>query len=133
MTKRTLALTKHIGFRVSPPVFDEIQLRADSESKQLNEWCRDKTIEAAKQFAASQSERALLAEIKATQAIMINLLFTLATNGKLTRDGVQQVVDAAHAAKYKEASELLKQAFARTQPRRVEPAGAGSSQAGGLR
>ena len=133
MNKKAPALTKHIGFRVSPLVFNEIQLRADSEGKQFNDWCRDKAVEAAKQPTASQSERALLAEIKATQAITINLLFTLSANGKLTRDSVQQVIDAAHAAKHKEASELLKQASARSQPRRLEPPAAAASQTGGRR
>ena len=133
MNKKAPALTKHVGFRVSPLVFDEIQLRADSESKQLNEWCRDRAIEAARHFSATHSERALLAEIRATQVITVNLFFTLATNGKLTRESIQQVVDAAHATKYKEAYELLKQAFARTQPRRVDIAGTGNTQQGGKR
>jgi len=123
---------KRIGARVNETAFGHLQERADAEAKTVSEWCSDRLTDLAR-GSPSTFQQALMAEVKATQAITINLLFTLATNGKLTRDGVQQVVDAAHATKYKEAGELLKQAFARTQPRRVEPAGAGNSQTGGKR
>ena len=132
MSLKATNRTKRIGVRVNEPAFERLQERADAEAKTVSEWCSDRLSEIAR-GNPSAFQQALIAEVSATRAITINLLFTLATNGKLTRDGVQQVVDAAHAAKYKEAGELLKQALARTQPRRVEPAGTGNSQAGGKR
>lgn len=132
MSLKATNRTKRIGIRVDEAAFERLRERADAESKTVSEWCSDRLTEVAR-GSPSIFQQALMAEVSATRAITINLLFALAANGKLTREGVQQVVDTAHAAKYKEAGELLKQVSARTQPRRVEPAGAGSSQVGGRR
>ena len=132
MSPRVTNRIKRIGVRVNQAAFERLRDRADVESKTVSEWCSDRLTELA-QGSPSTFQHALMAEIRATQVITGNLLFTLATNGKLTRESIQQVVDAAHATKYKEAGDLFKQAFARTQPRRVEITGAGNTQQGGKR
>ena len=125
--------TRPIGMKFRETDFNRVQSLAERDEKRIGEWCRDRILEFLAHPAPTPVEQALMAEISATRAITINLMFALATNAKLTREGVQQVVDAAHTAKYKDAGELLRQAFTRTQPRRVEPTNAASSQAGGRR
>jgi ribosomal protein L22 len=54
-----------------------------------------------------------MAEITATQAILIDLVCTLGRDGKISTQKAQEVVDAAHNAKYKEAVELLRFAYSK--------------------
>ena len=59
--------------------------------------------------------KALLAEIAASQDITVQLLFAIATQGRLTREKVTaEITAAAHEAKFEEAEELLKCAYNRT-------------------
>jgi len=132
MSPKATNRIKRIGVRVNEAAFEFLRERANVESKTVSEWCSDRLTELAR-GSPSPFQQALMAEIRATQVITVNLLFTSATNGKLTRESIQQVIDAAHATKYKEASELLKQALARTQPRRVEITGTANTQQGGKR
>src|SRR5713101_7187020 len=122
MRQNRPTLTVHIGFRVSQATFDQILLRADKEGKPANDWCRERVLEAAKQPLPSPAEHALMAEVTATQNIAISLIYEMASGKELTRDRVQQILDAAHAAKYRDADERLRHASGRGQsgaPERV--------------
>lgn len=83
---------------------------ASREGKSPSEWASDRISDIANGFP-SPFQRAILAEICATQDILVNLLYALRSGEKLTRERVQQITGAAHATKYKEADELLKNAL----------------------
>ncbi len=112
MIKKYPILTKHIGFRVKECVFAEVERLADSEGKPVNDWCRDRLLDALRGSAANPVEHALLAEIAATQGITVSLFFAFARDGKLPEQKVREILDRAQKKKYAEASDLFRQAQA---------------------
>lgn len=115
--KKQPFLTKHLGFRVSETVFTEIQQRAAAAGRSANDWCRERLVSTLDGLSPSTSDYALLAEVAATQAIMIDLIYTWAHDGKLSQKAVQDIVHAAQNSKFKEASQLFSAAHARGKTR----------------
>jgi hypothetical protein len=101
--------THQIGVRVRETVFERIRRLAAHEGKSPSEWASDRLADVT-HGVPSPFQRAILAEICATQDILVNLLYALRSGEKLTRERVQQITSAAHASKYREADELLKNA-----------------------
>jgi hypothetical protein len=62
-----------------------------------------------------------MAEIAATQNITVTLLYEMANGRELSRERVQEILDSAHAAKYGDADERLRQALAdKREPTSIE-------------
>jgi len=88
-------LSQHIGFRVRQAAFDQIQHLADKAGRNVNDWCREIVLRTADGTVASPATYAVLAEITATQAILIDLLCAVGRDGRITTQKAQQIVDAA--------------------------------------
>ena len=73
MKQMKAILTKHVGFRLRPSTFDQIQLLADKAGKPVNDWCREVVLQCAKGVPTSAMDFAVMAEIAATQAIIIEM------------------------------------------------------------
>lgn len=115
-------LTKSVTSKFTDADFQKLRLLATHDRKCPAEWCRDKILEAIQPRGAQPAEYAIMAELTATQSILIDLLCALGHDGKLSQQKAQAVVDAAHGAKYKEAAELLKYAYAQFQSGRTDAA-----------
>ena len=102
--------TRQIGVKVQEPVFDRIRQLAASEGKAPSEWASER-LSAIARGVPSPFQREILAEICGTQDIVVNLLYALYSEGKLTKERVQQITSAAHSSKYRTADELLKAAL----------------------
>jgi hypothetical protein len=124
-------LTKHIGFRLRQTAFDQIQHLADKAGRNVNDWCREIVLQAAEGTFASPSTYAVMAEITATQAILIDLLCAVGRDGRITTQKAQQIVDAAHNNKYKEALELLRFAHSKAAKLRLDLPASGDGHAKG--
>ncbi len=112
--EKTTNRTKRIGVRVHEDVFNRLRQFSMNEEKTLGEWCSERLTELAWGFVTPFA-KALLAEIAASQDITVQLLFAIATQGRLTREKVTaEITAAAHEAKFEEAEELLKCAYNRT-------------------
>jgi len=118
-------LTKHVGFRLRPSAFEQVQLLADKAGKPVNDWCREVVLQCAKGAPTSPTEFAVLAEITATQAIVIEMLCTVGRERKITTQRAQEIFDKADSNRYKEALELLRAAQARTARVRIASAVSG--------
>lgn len=114
--------TRHVAFRVSPQDYQIPAGAAERDRKPLREWCRDKILEVLRPKNPSPFYYALMAEISATEAILIDLLCAIGRDGKISQEKAQTLVDAAHGAKYKEAAELLKYAYTQVQSGHLETA-----------
>ena len=112
--EKTTNRTKRIGVRVHEDVFNRLRQFSMNEEKTIGEWCSERLTELAWGFVTPFA-KALLAEIAASQDITVQLLFAIATQGRLTREKVTaEITAAAHEAKFEEAEELLKCAYNRT-------------------
>jgi hypothetical protein len=104
--------TKTIDIKVSETAYDALRRFAESQGKPLSEWCRDAIMAASKPPTARPSDYALMAEVEAVEAMLIDMLLALA-RGQLNTQKAQEIVDKAHNAKFKEAVELLRYAHSR--------------------
>lgn len=117
--------TKTIGIKVSEAAFETLRQVAERQGKPLGEWCRDTLMMAAMPSPPRPSELAMVAEITATQAILIDLLCILGRDGRIATPKAQEIVDRAHHSKFQEALELLRFAYSKAAKLRFEgPGGA---------
>jgi hypothetical protein len=111
--------TESIGLKVTTEQYETLHRFAESNSKPIAEWCRDTLIATVDPCRPSPVEVGLLAEVTATQAILIDLLCAFGKDGKVTTQKAQEIVDAAHEHKYAEAVELLRLAHSQASKLRL--------------
>lgn len=104
--------SRRIGARVQESVFERLKMTANADAKTVSEWCSERLTDITRGIPAP-FELALLAEIAATQAIIIDLIYTWSHDGKLAQKAVQEIVDSAQRSKYKEAGQLFLAATSR--------------------
>lgn len=118
--------TESIGLKVTAEQYETLRRLAEGNSKPIAEWCRDTLVATVDQGRPSPVEVGLLAEVTATQAILIDLLCAFGKDGKVTTQKAQEIVDAAHEHKYTEAAELLR--LAHSQASKLRLGGAAHSE-----
>jgi hypothetical protein len=99
--------SKTIGVKVSETAYEMLRGVAEGKGKTLSEWCRERILEAADPPVPRITDFALMAEITATQAMLIDMLCMLGRDGRLSTQKAQEIVDKAHHEKYKEALDVL--------------------------
>lgn len=118
--------SRRIGARVHESVFERLKVMANGDAKTVSEWCSERLTDIARGVPAP-FELAFLAEIAATQAILIDLIYTWSHDGKLAQKAVQEIVRSAQRSKFKEAGQLFLAAASRSrqnaspQPEEAKP------------
>jgi hypothetical protein len=107
--------TKSIGFKVSEEEYAQLEEAARAGGFTLGEWCRQVVLEDAsgeeiKPTGTGAEAQALMAELVALRAILLNVLFKLANGEKPTAEEMQRLIDRADSDKLKKARERLAQA-----------------------
>ncbi len=107
--------TKSIGTKVSEEEFARLEQAAQNASKTLGEWCREVMLasangQAEKVTGAGGEAHAVMAEVVALRAILLNVLFKQAKGEPLTAEEMQRLIDRADSDKLKKARERLDQA-----------------------
>jgi hypothetical protein len=109
--------TKSIGTKVSEEEFARLEQAAQKASKTLGEWCREVMLastngEPEKLNGIGGEAHAVIAEVVALRAILLNVLFKQAKGELLTAEEMQRLIDRADSDKLKKARERLDQASA---------------------
>jgi hypothetical protein len=106
--------TKSIGFKVSEEEYAQLETAAQAGGCTLGEWCREVVLgssQETKPTGPSGAEaQALMAELVALRAILLNVLFKLANGEKPTAEEMQRLIDRADSDKLRKAHERLAQA-----------------------
>ena len=107
--------TKSIGFKVSEEEYARLEEAARAAGFTLGEWCRQVVLEDAsgeeiKPTGTGAEAQALMAEVVALRAILLNVLFKLAQGEKPTAEEMQRLIDRADSDKLRKARERLAQA-----------------------
>ena len=111
-------LTKATTPKFTEGDFQRLKALAQCDGKSLGEWARDRLLEIVHTAPpASATDHAILAEIVATQDILVGLLCALGSDGKLTAQRAQAIVDEAHNRKYRDVPALFKYATSRSETR----------------
>jgi len=106
--------TKSVGTKVSEEEFARLEQAAQKASKTLGEWCREVMLGSANGQPANGAGRnagaeALMAELVALRAILLNVLFKQANGERLTSEEMQRLIERADSDKLKKARERLEQ------------------------
>jgi hypothetical protein len=112
--------TKTLGTKVSGEDFAQLEARARERGLTLSEWCRETLLASVNSqeeksvnlssASGGTAQQALMAELVALRAILLNVLFKLANGEKPTAEEMQRLIDRADSDKLKKARERLAQA-----------------------
>ena len=107
--------TKTLGTKVSEEEFAQLEAAASERGLTLSEWCRETLLasvngQGEKSADSGRTDQALMAELVALRAILLNVLFKLANGEKPTAEEMQRLIDRADSDKLKKARERLAQA-----------------------
>jgi hypothetical protein len=107
--------TKSIGTKVSEDEYTQLERAAQKSAKTLGEWCREVMLASAngqptKLNGTGPEAYAVMAEVVALRAILLNVLFKQANGERLTPEEMQRLIDRADSDKVQKARERLDQA-----------------------
>jgi hypothetical protein len=109
VTVRSPFLDKTIGVRVTEADYARLQALADAQGQPVGEWCRNVLLDVAKNPVGRPIDQALLGEFIALRVIVVNLIYTFVSEGKVTAEVMQALIDRGDSTKAKRAAELLSQ------------------------
>ena len=106
--------TKSIGFKVSEQEYAQLDAEAQTGRRSLGEWCREILLASVNgqepnvaTACTGTGDVALMAELVALRAILLNVLFKMAKGQTLTAQEMQGLIDRADSDKLKKARERL--------------------------
>lgn len=103
--------TKSIGFKVSEEEYAQLDAAAQTSRRSLGEWCREVLLASGQETKPATpggvETQALMAELVALRAILLNVLFKLANGQTLTAEEMQRLIDRADSDKLRKARERL--------------------------
>jgi hypothetical protein len=104
--------TKTLGTKVSEEEFAQLEAAASERGLTLSEWCRETLLasvngQGEKSADSGGTGQALMAELVALRAILLNVLFKLANGQTVTAEEMQRLIDRADSDKLKKARERL--------------------------
>ena len=109
--------TKSVGTKVTDEEYAELERAAKTGGKTLGEWCRETLLARvnnqeprAATDCVGTGQVALMAELSALRAILLNVLFRQSNGERLTAEEMQRLVDRADSDKLRKARERLLQA-----------------------
>jgi hypothetical protein len=100
-----------VGSKVTEGEYAQLAAIAEREGVTLGEWCRHvllARVNAGQVIAVTAVEQALLAEIVALRAILLNALYKLAPQEDLTDQDLDRLIERADRDRFQRANERLR-------------------------
>ena len=106
--------TKTLSTKVSEEELALLEPAAGERRLTLSEWCRETLLARVNGEEPKASDpggigHAVIAELSALRAILLNVLFKLANSKTLTAEEMQRLIDRADSEKFRQARERLLQ------------------------
>jgi len=101
---------RKVGSKMTENEYAQLAAIAEREGVTLGEWCREVLLARANAtagVAATVTEQALLAEIVALRAILLNALYKLAPQEDLTDLDLDRLIERADKERFQRAKERL--------------------------
>ena len=105
--------TKSVGTKVSEAELRVLESRADAAGLTLSAWVRDVLLGSSVEMGTMAAERAILAEMLAMRAIILNFILKLSARQPLTEEVSRELIAWADSNKMRRALEILAQSSAR--------------------
>jgi hypothetical protein len=106
-------LAKAVTAKFAESDFQRLRIASERAGKRPAEWCRERVLETLNGAPVSAADRALLAEILATQDMVLGLFCAVGRDGRLTQQKVKEIVDAAQEHKYHNVAAFFREAESR--------------------
>jgi hypothetical protein len=116
--------TKSVGTKVSEAELRVLESRAERAGVTLSEWVRDVLLGSSVEMGTMAAERAILAEMLAMRAILLNFMLKLSARQPITEQVSRELIAWADENKMRRAMEILAKSSAREarmQSARPEP------------
>ena len=116
--------SKSVGTKVTEAELRVLESRAERAGLTLSEWVRDVLLGSSIETGTLAAERAILAEMLAMRAILLNFLLKLSMRQPITEQISRELIAWADENKMKRAMEILAKSSAREermQSARPEP------------
>jgi len=104
--KRALRV-KSVGTKVSAAELRVLESRAAAAWLTLSEWVRDVLLGSSVEMGTMAAERAILGEMLAMRAILLNFMLKLSMRQPITEQVSRQLIEWADSNKMKRALEIL--------------------------
>jgi len=104
--KRALR-AKSVGTKVSAAELRVLESRAAAAGLTLSEWVRDVLLGSSVEMGTMAAERAILGEMLAMRAILLNFMLKLSMRQPITEQVSRQLIEWADSNKMKRALEIL--------------------------
>ena len=104
--KRALRV-KSVGTKVSAAELRVLESRAAAAGLTLSEWVRDVLLGSSVEMGTMAAERAILGEMLAMRAILLNFMLKLSMRQPITEQVSRQLIEWADSNKMKRALEVL--------------------------
>ena len=105
--------TKSVGTKVSEAELRVLESRAATAGLTLSEWVRDVLLGSSVDAGTMAADRAILAEMLAMRAILLNFLLKLSMRQPITEQISRELITWADENKMKRALEILAKSSAR--------------------
>lgn len=125
-------LIASVTIKLTRADYDLARALADRRQLPLAEWARDRFQEMLGVRGTSPAAHAILAEVLAAQDELVGLLCALGRDGSLTSKKAQEIIDAAHARRYRDVDGLFEYAHSRIEARRQRELAKGRSTGAGM-
>jgi len=111
--------SKSVGTKVSEAELRVLESRAERAGLTLSKWVRDVLLGSSVDAGSMAAERAILAEMLAMRAILLNFLLKLSARQPITEQVSRELIAWADANKMRRALEIL--AKSSTRGERTQP------------
>lgn len=105
--------SRSVGTKVSETELRVLESRADAAGLTLSEWVRDVLLGSSVDAGTLAAERAILAEMLAMRAILLNFMLKLSARQPITEQVSRELIAWADGNKMKRALEILAKSSAR--------------------
>ena len=107
--------TKTLSTKVSEEELAQLEAAASERGLTPSEWCRETLLASVngqepKAYDPGGTGHAVMAELVALRAILLNVLFKVSNGQRLTEEEMQRLIDRADSDKRKKARDRLAQA-----------------------
>jgi len=99
--------SKSVSTKVSEAELRVLESRAERAGLTLSEWVRDVLLGSSVDAGAMAAERAILAEMLAMRAILLNFMLKLSMRQPITEQVSRELIEWADSNKMKRALEML--------------------------
>jgi hypothetical protein len=108
--------TRFVGARLTAAEHASLKRQAEATGQSLSEWCREVMLASVNGQPANENRldagaEALMAEVVAMRAILLNVLFKQANGERVTTEEMRQLIDRVDSEKARKARERLEQAL----------------------